>query len=305
MYALSVKNLSKYFYTKDKKIIALDDVSFGVSEGDILGVLGKNGSGKTTLFRCVYGILVPDKGKIYMFGEDVTGDFRKAKKYMMFPFIYTFTKRMTAWDVIKSMAFVFDLDLEYANKLIDLFEFREELNKEYQILSSGNQKKLKIILGLMFKPKILWMDETTNGLDVPTVMELFNHLKKLNKKEKLTIIFASHIMEHVEMLCKKIIILDKGNVIAKGSIDSLRKEAKVKEYITIKLKDKIEKLPKLKKANIVEVEENKYVVVCEDAGFTLKEMGEKFPKEFWENVIDLEVKKPTLSEIFAYFVSKK
>ncbi len=287
---LEVIGLSKKF---DNEFV-LKDVSFRVKDREILGILGPNGAGKTTLLRCIEGILIPDEGKVLINGINVTGNYEKALTYISFPFAEVPNPRMKVKEVIEYNVKIYELNKNYSS-LCNLFEI--ELEKEFQKLSTGNERRVEILIGLLSNPSLFIMDETTNGLDPFSSNRILKEIKRISKKT--SVIFASHIVNHVEKVASKILIMYRGRVLAFGSLKKLKKESDLKEYVKVTLEEDVRL--KLKEGIPIKVGKKKYEVVTNDYRKVLKEIGKS---KIIEKVKSIDVKKVGLEEVYSYFVSK-
>ena len=199
---IEVKNLTK-FYKKNK---AIDDLSFDVHKGEILGFLGPNGSGKSTTINCILSLLNFSKGSIKIFGKEMKPNAYdlKRKKY-----------------------------IEEAINLVGLKDFKKYYPKQ---LSGGLLRRLNIACGIAHKPEIIFLDEPTVAVDPQSRNSILDGIKKL-RDNGATIIYTTHYMEEVEILCDRVIIIDAGKIIAQGTNDELKDLAKIKERITVEAKE--------------------------------------------------------------------
>ena len=306
---LKVENLTKFFEKGREKIVALDDVSFEIEEGEIVGLLGPNGSGKTTLINLLIGFYLPDKGDVKLFGKSVYKNPDLIRKYVRTPFLIE-DPRFTVYEVLKLTSKFFGVKnwKEKIEEWLNFFEIEDEKNTEIQKLSSGNYQKVRIIGALISEPKLLLLDEITNGLDLMAANKLIELLKKVNKEYNVSILFASHIFSHVEKLCERVIIIHRGKVLADNKIENLIKEAKLKEYITIKTNSGFPKdfLELLKKDfEVINISENLYKIVCNNASEELKKFIKILSNFSTLNqyIEEIKIKEITLEDVFAYFVS--
>lgn len=218
---LEVKNLSKYFGIKK----AVDDVSFNVEQGRILGILGKNGAGKSTIFRIILNILDPDEGEVLYNGEKINGEISDRIGYL--PEVgslidsYTVYEQCMYYGKMKSMK-----TEDIKNHMFDLleqFEIVEYANMKIKELSKGNKQKIQFIIALLHNPDLLILDEPFSGLD-PVSVEYFKRIILQLKDQGKTIIFSSHIMSQVEMLCEDIVIINNGKIVLNGNLESIKQE---------------------------------------------------------------------------------
>ena len=218
---LEVKNLSKYFGIKK----AVDDVSFNVEQGHILGILGKNGAGKSTIFRIILNILDPDEGEVLYNGEKINGEISDRIGYLpeVGSLIYSYTvyEQCMYYGKMKSMK---TEDIKnHMFELLEQFEIVEYANMKIKELSKGNKQKIQFIIALLHNPDLLILDEPFSGLD-PVSVEYFKRIILQLKDQGKTIIFSSHIMSQVEMLCEDIVIINNGKIVLNGNLESIKQE---------------------------------------------------------------------------------
>ena len=225
---IEVKNLTKKY--KDKT--AVDDLSFCVYEGEILGLLGPNGSGKSTTINTILGLLKYENGTISIFGKDMSKDSYNIKKDIgvIFQDVAVFNE-LNVYDNIDYFCGLYINDketrkkyIEEAISLVGLNGFEKYLPKE---LSGGLLRRLNIACGISHKPKLIFLDEPTVAVDPQSRNNILDGIKKL-RDNGATIIYTTHYMEEVEMICDRIIILDKGKIIAEGTSEELKKLSNIK-----------------------------------------------------------------------------
>ena len=218
---LKVENITKYY--GDFK--AVNNLSFEVKPGEIFALLGVNGAGKTTTFRMIMGLLECNKGSITLDGKpidySVTDDigFLTEERSLLTKLTvkdqalyYGTLKGMNKKEILKRL-----------DELLERFEVSEYKNRKIKELSKGNQQKIQFIMAIINKPKLLILDEPFSGLD-PFNVELFKkEILELSKSGSM-IIFSSHRMEHVELFCKKIVILLKGQAVIEGYIKDIKRD---------------------------------------------------------------------------------
>ena len=232
---IKVKNLNKSY----GKFQALDNLSFEVEEGEILGLLGPNGSGKTTTINCILSLLKFNSGSIKILGKEMTPESYdiKAKIGVVFQDVAVFDE-LTVYENINYFCGLYIKDKEirksYIDEAIDLVglnEFRKFYPKQ---LSGGLLRRLNIACGIAHKPSIIFLDEPTVAVDPQSRNNILDGIKKLNKMGA-TIVYTSHYMEEVEQLCNKIIIIDKGDIIASGTKEELKELINIEEKVTLEL----------------------------------------------------------------------
>jgi ABC-type multidrug transport system ATPase subunit len=206
--------------------IALKNVSFSVPSGQICGLLGPNGAGKTTLFRLLMGILKPTEGKLLIDGRDAFEERVEVKRLIGFltdePVFYSY---LSGQEVLELSAAMHGLDaratMNRIAPLIAKLRLAEDINNYAEDYSRGMKKKLGLLLAMLHEPKLLVLDEPTNGLDVEST-HLFYDLISETAQQGTTVLFSTHLMDHVTKLCSHAVIINEGTVVAKGSLEELR-----------------------------------------------------------------------------------
>ena len=217
--------------------VALDHLKLEINEGEIFGLLGPNGSGKTTTISCLLALLKYDKGEIDIFGEKMTPDSYELKRNIgIVPQEVAVFDELTVRQNIDYFCGLYVNDKRRRKKLVGrAIEFvgLEKYIKMYpKQLSGGLLRRLNIACGIAHEPKIIIMDEPTVAVDPQSRNSILEGIKRLNA-EGATIIYTSHYMEEIEQICSKIAIIDKGQCIAYGTKEELKKMIKTGETITI------------------------------------------------------------------------
>lgn len=222
---IEVNNLSKTF----KNVSALENLSFSIQKGEILGLLGENGAGKTTTLRILSTLLKPSSGTVSINGYDVVSDAMKVRQQIGFLFgsEVSLYDRLTGRENIKYFGQLYGMSNIDLNKRIDNiieeFGMKEYIDRRVSVLSRGMKQKIAIARSMIHSPTVILFDEPTTGLDVNStrlIHEYVLHCKKNNK----TIIFSSHSMHDVEKLCDKVLVINKGKFIEKGNVLSLKEK---------------------------------------------------------------------------------
>lgn len=288
---LEVKDLVKNFGIKR----VVDHVSFNVEDGKILGILGKNGAGKSTTFRMILNILEPDEGEILYNGEKI--DFEVSDRIGYLPEVgslidsYTVYEQCLYYGRMKNMK-----DDEIKNNMFELLErfgITEYANMKIKELSKGNKQKIQFIIALLHNPDLIILDEPFSGLD-PVSVEYFKRLIVELKNQGRTIIFSSHIMSHVEMLCEDIVIIDNGKVVLSGNLNEIKQEYSSKTLdITGEIpKDTLKQIAIFGK--IENKEENRYLVKLANK----ERISDVFRLLYTSKITKFTVLNITLNDIF-------
>ena len=218
---LEVKDLTKFFGIK--KVV--DNVSFSVENGKILGVLGKNGAGKSTTFRMILNILEPDEGEVLYNGEKI--DSKVSDKIGYLPEVGSLIDSYTVYEQCMYYGKMKSMSEEQIKKnmfdLLERFSIVEYANMKIKELSKGNKQKIQFIISILHDPDLIILDEPFSGLDPVSVEYFKNVILELKEKGK-TIIFSSQIMSQVEMLCEDVLIIDKGKVILNCNLNDIKQE---------------------------------------------------------------------------------
>lgn len=217
---LEVNNLYKSFFYTD----VLKDISFDISEGEIVGIIGPNGAGKTTIIKSILGLYKIKKGSVKICGNDIFKQKEKALSnvgcIIEKPDLY---EHLNAKDNIKIIKLLNNIkDEEYIDKLIKLVKLDAKLDIKVKKYSLGMKQRLALLLALIKRPKLLILDEPTNGLDPNGIKELRSILKVKSQEENLGILISSHILSEVENICDKIIIINDGKILSEFGIEEVK-----------------------------------------------------------------------------------
>ena len=305
---IEVKNLTK----KYKELKAVDDLSFEVHEGEILGLLGPNGSGKSTTINCLLSLLNYSNGSIKIFGKEMKPDSYdlKSKIGVVFQEVSVFDE-LTVYENIDYFCglYIFDKEtrkkyIEDAISLVGLEDFKKFYPKK---LSGGLLRRLNIACGIAHKPKLIFLDEPTVAFDPQSRNNILDGIKKL-RDDGATIVYTTHYMEEVEILCDRVIILDKGKILAAGTTDELKELAKIEEKISIEVNDLeikyIDKIKELKNVDEVKYNGNILLITYKKGKNNLVEIMEYLKKDRIKyNKIFSE--RPTLNDVFLELTGKE
>ena len=217
---LEVRELSKSFH--NKKI--LNNISFQLYEGDIVGLIGPNGAGKTTLMKCILSLYKKDNGKIEIMGLDTTNHLEDCLKNVgSLIEIPCFYERLTGQKNISIIKILHNInDSQYIDSLIKELELEKYINQKVKTYSLGMKERLGLVCSLINKPKLLLLDEPTNGLDPIGIKKLRDYLKMISNEYNTTILISSHNLTEIENICDRVIMLNKGEIIEDFGIEHVK-----------------------------------------------------------------------------------
>ena len=218
MNIITIDNVCKNY--KSKK--ALDNVCLSIKQGELFGLLGVNGAGKTTLIKILCGLTRKTSGIITINNFNLDKEIDKIKEIIdISPQETSVANNLTVKENLEFFANIYNNnDANTINEIVDIFNLNEVLNQRAKTLSGGYKRRLSIAIALISKPKILFLDEPTLGLDVFARRELWNIIKKLQKN--ITIILTSHYLEEIENLCDRVAILSNGKLLKTGTIEEIK-----------------------------------------------------------------------------------
>lgn len=305
---IEIKNLTKRY----GDLIALDDFSLDVYEGEILGLLGPNGSGKSTTINTVLSLLKYDYGQIKIFNQEMspTAYDIKSKIGVVFQDVAVFDEL----SVIENIDYFCGLYIkdkklrsEYVQEAIDLVSLNEFTKFKPKELSGGLLRRLNIACGIAHKPKLIFLDEPTVAVDPQSRNNILEGIKKLNEFGA-TIVYTTHYMEEVEQLCNRIVVMDKGKIIASGTKDELKNMISLGERITIELKEMndsfIERLKTSKRIMNVEIENNTVHISYNTRDDNLSRLID-YVRENKVSYSSLFSERPTLNDVFLELTGKE
>ena len=303
---IELKNVTK----KYGKFKAIDNISFSVKEGEIIGLLGPNGAGKSTTMNMMTGFIEQTEGEIIINGFDITKKPKKAKKSIGYmPEGVPLYTDLTVKEFVTYMAEIKQVNRkerkEKVEKIIEKTGLKDVEKKLIRNLSRGYKQRVSMAGALVGEPKILILDEPTVGLDPKQITEIRNMIKELGKTH--TVILSSHILSEVSQICNKVIIINKGKIVAIDTPENLENRVNNKNcvYVTIedkenkitKIKDKIKEIKDIQLTQENEDGTKQYIIEAEGEIDLRKTIFNEFAKE---NITIFEMKKAdtTLEEAF-------
>lgn len=283
MYAITVQNLVRHFRIRKRApgifsaiqsfirsqevtVKAVNGISFQIKQGELVGFIGPNGAGKTTTLKCLSGLLFPTSGKINVLGFT---PFDRKENYLKKISLVMGQKNQLVWDLPSIETYrlnreiydipeqIFTGTLQELTKLLDVGAL---LDVPVRQLSLGQRMKMELIASLLHRPKVLFLDEPTIGLDVVMQERIRDFISKYNKKYKSTIILTSHYMTDVKKLCKRVIIINRGVLVYDGDLQNLVEKYSNYKIITAIIRDKIDRKKLLELGKIKAIENQKIVL---------------------------------------------
>ncbi|MEE0861827.1 MAG: ATP-binding cassette domain-containing protein [Lachnospiraceae bacterium] len=253
----SVKSL---FHKKQEIVKAVDDISFSVEKGEILGFIGPNGAGKSTAIKMLTGILTPTSGEIMINGQI---PYKNRKKYVKEIGVVFGQRTQLWWDLPLSETFtvlkeIYQIEdkafkdrMDFLNQVLDLEPF---IKSPVRTLSLGQRMRADIAASMIHNPKVLFLDEPTIGLDVVVKDNIRKAIAEINQNEQTTIILTTHDISDIELLCKRIVMIDKGKKVYDGALDKMKeKYGKMREiHINLNSTEDMNKLAFAEKFNLLE-----------------------------------------------------
>ncbi len=223
MPAIEAENLRKVF----GNIVAVDGISFSVEEGEIFGLLGPNGAGKTTTINILTTLIRPTSGSARVWGYDVRTETSKVRSVIgLVPQDLTVDDELTGIENLRLMASLYHVPKDVAERRIDevleLVDLMDASRRRVETYSGGMRKRLELAAALIHRPKVLFLDEPTLGLDVQTRAHIWEYIRRLVREEQLTVLMTTHYMEEADANCDRIAVIDRGRIMAIGSPRELK-----------------------------------------------------------------------------------
>jgi ABC-2 type transport system ATP-binding protein len=305
--SIKVSNLTKYY----GNYLAVDDISFEAKKGEILGFLGPNGAGKSTTMKIITTYLPPTSGTVEVHGldvEDKSLEVRKKLGYLpeLNPLYYDMTA-VGYLDYIAALDGVPKVDIrKRREEMIKVCGLESVRNQDIGTLSKGYKQRVGLAQAMINNPDVLILDEPTSGLDPNQIIEIRNLIKKLGKEK--TVILSTHILSEVQATCNRVIIINKGKIVADGTPEELQAKSKGQSLVTLEVKNNCDKnalsagLKEIRNVNKVEFSKDtgdSFIFnIYGDKGADLREVISNKVMQQKATVLSMQTKQSSLEDIF-------
>jgi ABC-2 type transport system ATP-binding protein len=305
--AIKAEGLTKVF---NGSLVAVDHIDFSVKHGEIFGFLGPNGAGKTTTINMLITVLKPSGGKASILGYDIAKQNNSVRYSIgVVPQEYTADEDLTGYENILLCADLYGISRKVSKKraedLLKLVELTAFKDKKVQTYSGGMRRRLELSCGLINRPKVLFLDEPTLGLDVQTRAATWNYIRMLKKEFGMTLFMTTHYLEEADALCDRVAIIDHGKIIVVGTPDEL-KDSLGGDIITVAIKKDVDitgLVEKIEHVKEVKKENGSYLIKSENGEVTAPLIIEALRKE-GHVVTRLSLTKPTLNEVYLQYTGR-
>ena len=282
--------------------LALNEISFSANKGEIIGFLGPNGAGKCTMMKIITGFISPTKGTVLVSGINVLKSPEEAKaKIGYLPEQNPLYQEMYVKEYLQFQASIFKVSKETIGTVIETVGLSPEVHKKISQLSKGYQQRVGIAAAIIHNPDVLILDEPTTGLDPNQIQEIRNLLTKLGKEK--TILFSTHIMQEVEALCDRVIIINKGELLTDTSIEELKQSNE--QIIEVTFDYKIEEQFIQRLPNIISYKNNfdNTWYITFDSSEDMRGVIFDFAQENGLKILELNSKNQSLETLFTKLTS--
>jgi ABC-2 type transport system ATP-binding protein len=304
---IRAEGLTKVF---NKSLVAVDHVNFSVKDGEIFGFLGPNGAGKTTTINMLITVLKPTEGRASVLGYDIMKQANEVRKVIgVVPQEYTADEDLTGYENVILCADLYGIPREIAKKraleLLELVELTDFKDKKVETYSGGMRRRLELACGLINRPKVLFLDEPTLGLDVQTRAATWDYIRRLKKEYGMTLFMTTHYLEEADALCNRIAIIDHGKIIVTGTPEELKRSLGG-DIITISIKesaDATQIIRGVEHVKDVKNENGAYRIKAESGELTAPLIIETLRKKGY-TVTRLSLTEPTLNEVYLEYTGR-
>ncbi len=293
--SIKVKNLSKIYGTQK----ALKEVSFEVNKGEIVGLLGPNGAGKSTLMKILTGYISQTNGDAKICNLDINDNSLETQsKIGYLPEHNPLYLDMYVKEYLEFVANIYEVNHKYINEMIEKTGLQKEQHKLIGLLSKGYRQRVGLAQALLHNPEVLILDEPTTGLDPNQLLEMRSLIKEIGREK--TVVLSTHIMQEVEAICDRVIIINKGQIVANKTIRELQKSKGNRKLITVEFDQKAEKNELMKIGNVLkalELKGNQYQLFS-DSKFDLRPALFEFAVNNKLTVLQMNIEEQKLESIF-------
>lgn len=304
---IKVDGITKYY----NNFKAIENVSFNVEKGEIVGFLGPNGAGKTTTMRVLTGYFLPNQGKVYIDDIDMEEEPKKAKKLIGYlPEVPPLYNEMTVEDYLVHVAKLKGMKIKDIRERLDYVisktGLEEKRYKKIKTLSKGLKQRVGIAGAIIHKPKVLILDEPTIGLDPLQIIEIRNLIKEIAKDT--TIILSSHILAEVQEVCNRILVINRGKIIAEDSKENLKNKLMQGKRFLIKIKESENDLENILSnisgiKSVMKVEDNSFTVIAENDEKVQSEISKAIVNNNY-SLLEIKEEDMSLEEIFSKLIKE-
>lgn len=293
--SIKVEKISKIYGSQK----ALNQVNFEIQKGEIVGFLGPNGAGKSTLMKILTGYIPQSSGKIEVCGLDINEQSLECKRKIGYlPEHNPLYLDMYVKEYLEFVADIYKVDYSKIDLMIEKTGLGKEQHKLISSLSKGYRQRVGLAQALIHDPEVLILDEPTTGLDPNQLVEIRKLIKEIGKEK--TVMLSTHIMQEVEAICDRVIIINKGNIVANQSIDKLHSVSGNRNLLTIEFDQKVKVSELSSIENVLEVTEigNNLYQLSSDSNFDLRSTLFKFAVDKQLVVLKMNVEEQKLENIF-------
>ncbi len=300
---LAVRAEGIYKHYRDRllgKKVVLNDVSLDIDEGEIFGILGPNGAGKTTLISILSTFTIPDMGKVKVFGLDALKEAADIKKIVNissgnpnFPWSLTVYENLRYFSMLYGLK---DREVSIRDVISEL-ELEPFMNARFDSISTGTKQRLSLAKALLNRPRLLFLDEPTVGLDPDMAIKIRKLIKRIHEEKSITIVLTTHYMKEAEQLCGRIAFLKKGEIIVNATPDKLKRDMKLGESIIIDYEGKFDISALKDIPEILDIinDKGRIKIVAENVESIIDTVLKKFCDVHIRNI---EISQPNLEDVF-------
>jgi ABC-2 type transport system ATP-binding protein len=302
-----LSNLKTIFKSDYKELTAVNKLNLKIKRGELVGFIGPNGAGKSTTIKMLSGILYPSEGSIKILGLVP----QKNRIKLLYQIGTIFGQKQQLWFHLTPMdSFYLFRDIyeieknEFNNRLkelIEMFEIDRYVDTPVRKLSLGERMRCELVAALLHKPKILFLDEPTIGMDIIAKKKLREFVKKINEKEKTTILLTSHDLDDIEQLCSRVVIINHGKIIHDSPVSSIKNKLNCKR-LEFFLDSPVDKIKEMTHTKIVRKEKYMFVIEVDKSKVSLRKVIDHYFSR--HPVEDINIIDPPIEEIIEAFYRK-